>query len=138
MILDALIALSIVIGSSFILVGAIGLTTLGDIYSRLHGPTKATTLGMGGLLLASILYFSTREPGVSLDEILVIVFLFLTAPVSAHMLARAALHLRVESITRPIEDRYRDVFPGAVRTGSAVEPPAGAPAQESEEPRGDG
>ncbi len=114
MLLEAIISISIVIGSFFILVGAIGLVRLGDLYSRLHGPTKATTLGMFGLLLGSVLLFSNADNGISVHEILVTIFLFLTAPVSAHMVARAGLHLRVKSITKPLDDRYADVFPGAV------------------------
>lgn len=127
MILDAIIALSIVIGSGFTLVGALGLFRFEDLYCRLHGPTKATTLGLFGLLLASVLYFSTRTPGISVHEILVTMFLFLTAPVSAHMLARAGLHLRVHSIARPLGERYRDVFPGAVQSRrQSADPPGGA------------
>lgn len=121
MIVDALIALSIVIGASFILIGAIGLVRFRDVYSRLHGPTKATTLGLGGLLVASLLYFSSRGAGVSLHEVLVTAFLFLTAPVSAHMLARAGLHLRVPSVTRPPDKRYWDEFPDTV---AGTVPPA--------------
>jgi len=69
---------------------------LPDFYTRLHGPTKATTLGLGALLIASMIYFSSRGE-VSLHELLVTLFLFMTAPVSAHLLAKAALHLRVRS-----------------------------------------
>ena len=112
--IDALIALAIFIGAGFILVGAIGLVRFPDVYSRLHGPTKATTLGLGGLLLASVLFFSSRGAGLSLHEILVTIFLFMTAPVSAHMLARAGLHLRVPSVTRPPDKEYWDEFPGTV------------------------
>jgi multicomponent K+:H+ antiporter subunit G len=104
MIIEALIALGIVIGSSFVLIGSIGLVRLGDFYSRLHGPTKATTLGLGSMLLASVVFFSSRHGGVSLHEVLVTAFLFLTAPASAHMLVRAGLQLRVRAITRPPDD----------------------------------
>lgn len=123
MILEALIAGSIVIGSTFVLVGSIGLVRLGDVYSRLHGPTKATTLGLGGLLLASILRFGAG--GFSVDEVLITVFLFLTAPVSAHMLARAGLHLRVESVTRPPGPDDRKAFPEtSFRRGEERDPTA--------------
>ncbi len=75
-----------------------GLARLADFYTRLHGPTKATTLGVGCLLIASAVYFSVRDEGVSLHEVLVTLFLFITAPVSAHLLAKAALHLKVRSL----------------------------------------
>lgn len=126
MILETLIALAILVGSGFALVGSIGLVRFGDVYSRLHGPTKASTVGLGGLLVASALYFSTQGGGLSLHELLVSVFLFLTAPVSAHMLARAGLHLQVPSITRPPEDS--EAFPetvsgpGVAASGAPGEP----------------
>ena len=63
---DALIAALLVVGAAFALVGSIALVKLSDFYKRLHGPTKATTLGVGGVLLASALYFSVRGPVLSL------------------------------------------------------------------------
>jgi multicomponent K+:H+ antiporter subunit G len=99
MILEAAISLFIVVGAAFALIGSIGLARLPDIYSRVHGPTKATTLGVGGLLVASVLFFSTRGTGLSLHELLITIFLFMTAPVSAHLLVKAALHLGVPSVT---------------------------------------
>jgi multicomponent K+:H+ antiporter subunit G len=89
------IALLILIGAAFTCLGSFALLRLRDFYSRLHGPTKATTLGVGSLLVASTLFFSWHDPGISLHEILVAVFLFITAPVGAHLMAKAALHLRV-------------------------------------------
>ena len=93
---DIIISIFLILGGCFALVGSIGLARLPDFYTRLHGPTKATTLGLGGLLIASMIYFSSRGE-VSLHELLVTMFLFMTAPVSAHLLAKAALHLRVRS-----------------------------------------
>lgn len=100
--MDLLTAAFLVLGAAFALIGSIGLARLPDIFTRLHGPTKATTLGVGGILLASILYFSTRGT-LSLHELLVSIFLVITAPVSAHLLARAALHRRCRS-EAPIPD----------------------------------
>jgi multicomponent K+:H+ antiporter subunit G len=91
--LDLLTAFLLLLGAGFVLVGSIGLVRLPDIFTRLHGPTKATTLGVGSILLGSVLYFSARQ-GLSLHEVLVSLFLFLTAPVSAHLIARAALQRR--------------------------------------------
>jgi multicomponent K+:H+ antiporter subunit G len=89
--LDWLIATLLVGGSLFALVGAIGLAKFGDFYRRLHGPTKATTLGAGGVLIASALSFARTDGTASLHELLVTVFLFVTAPVSAQLLVKAAL-----------------------------------------------
>jgi multicomponent K+:H+ antiporter subunit G len=99
--IEMMLSVLIVVGALFTFIGSLGLARLGDFYTRLHGPTKATTLGVGALLIASVLYFSTRGEGLSLHEILVTLFLFITAPVSAHLLAKAALHLRVRSLAPP-------------------------------------
>ena len=91
-----LIALALVIGGLFALVGAIGMLRFPDFFMRLHAPTKATTLGVGGVLVASLCVSWARgESG--LQELLITLFLFITAPVSANLLAKAALHLRVPS-----------------------------------------
>ena len=119
MILEALVSLGIIIGASFVLVGSIGLIRLRDLYSRLHGPTKATTLGLGAMLVASLVYFTSLNGELSLHELLVTVFLFLTAPASAHMIARAGLHDSVRCVTRPPVDR--EAFPEtAAGAGSAA------------------
>ena len=101
MLIDALISLLILTGAGFVLVGAIGIVKLPDFFTRLHAPTKASTLGVGSILAASMLYFSSRSEGISLRELLVIAFLFITAPVSAHMLSKAALHLRSDHTGDP-------------------------------------
>jgi multicomponent K+:H+ antiporter subunit G len=84
----------LVVGAVFLLVGSIGLFRLPDIYMRLHGPTKASTLGIGSILTASIIFFSFRGGGISIKEFLIILFIFLTAPITANMLSKAALHVR--------------------------------------------
>ena len=105
MLLELLLSVLILIGAGFTLIGSLGLVRLRDFYSRLHAPTKATTLGVGSLLIASAIYFSHHDDGLSLHEVLVTLFLFITAPVSAHLMARAALHLRLESRSKaPDED----------------------------------
>lgn len=86
---EALVALLILIGAFFLIVGALGLAKLPDMMRRLHGPTKATTLGIGALLIASMVYFAAMRGGLSIHELLITLFLFLTAPVSAQMLAKA-------------------------------------------------
>ncbi len=91
--LELLASLFLVVGGAFALIGSIGLARLPDLFMRLHGPTKATTLGVGGILIASMLHFSSFEAGFSLHELLVAVFLMITAPVSAHLIARTMIHL---------------------------------------------
>jgi len=98
--LELLLSVLILVGAGFTLIGSLGLLRLRDFYSRLHAPTKATTLGVGSLLIASAIYFSHQDEGLSLHEVLVTLFLFITAPVSAHLMAKAALHLRLQSLAR--------------------------------------
>lgn len=107
-ILEAVIAALLVTGSTAALLGSLGLAKLGDFYQRLHGPTKATTLGVGSVLLASCLWFSTRGSGLSLHELLIALFLALTAPVSAHQLARAAMRRNAAART----EQGREPEPG--------------------------
>ena len=66
---------------------------MSDFLKRLHGPTKATTLGVGCVLIASSLWFSVAQGTASLNELLIALFLFMTAPVSAHLLIKAALKM---------------------------------------------
>ena len=94
--LDIFLSAIVIIGAVFTLVGSLGLAKMPDFFMRLHGPTKATTIGVGSLLIASAVYFSNTGDGMSLHELLVTLFLFMTAPVSAHMLAKAALHLQLK------------------------------------------
>ena len=97
---QAVIAAMLVVGGVFALVGAIGMLRFRDFYMRLHAPTKATTLGVGGVLVASMVLSWTRGE-VGLHELLITLFLFITAPVSANLLAKAALHLRAKSKAAP-------------------------------------
>lgn len=85
-------------GGGFTLVGAIGLARLPDFYTRLHGPTKATTVGVGAIMFSSVIYFSSVDQGIDFSEVLITVFLFMTAPVSANMLAKAAMHIGVKTV----------------------------------------
>ncbi|QLF94805.1 Na+/H+ antiporter subunit G [Pseudomonas sp. ABC1] len=93
--IELLVCAFLLLGSLFALVGAIGLFRLPDFYMRLHGPTKATTLGVGSIILASIVFFGNQGEGLSLHELLITLFLFITAPVSAHMLAKAAMQQKL-------------------------------------------
>lgn len=89
---DAAAALLLVAGALFALVGSWGLVKLGTFLKRLHGPTKSTTLGVGCVLIASMVHFALRGTP-SAHELLITLCLFLTAPVSAHLMVKAALHL---------------------------------------------
>ncbi|MFK7940361.1 MAG: monovalent cation/H(+) antiporter subunit G [Roseovarius sp.] len=84
-------AVSLFIGAGFILVGAIGLLRFNDSMTRLHAPTKVGTVGIGMLLLASMIHsFSLGET--SIHELLIMAFLFVTAPISANFIAKVNIH----------------------------------------------
>jgi multicomponent K+:H+ antiporter subunit G len=89
---EVLISALALFGAAFTLIGSWGLAKLGDFGKRLHGPTKASTLGVGCVLIASMLWFALAGRP-SLHELLITVFLFVTAPLSAHLLIKAAMKL---------------------------------------------
>lgn len=99
--LDALIAFLIVLGGAFALIGSWGLARLPALMMRLHGPTKATTLGVGAILVASMLWFPLHGGRWSSHELLITLFLFLSAPISANMIAKAYIHRRYRRCAPP-------------------------------------
>ncbi|GFE76901.1 Na+/H+ antiporter subunit G [Novosphingobium sp. TCA1] len=99
---DAIIAALLLLGGGFALIGSWGLVRLPSTMERLHGPTKATTLGLGALLLASVVYFQTRLGIWTAHEVLISLFLFITAPISANMIAKVHLHrVRAGAVAEP-------------------------------------
>jgi len=89
---ELLVSVLIVVGGVFALVGSWGLVRLPSLMERLHGPTKATTLGLGALLVGSVLWFQLGLGIWTTHELLISVFLFVTAPISANMIAKVHLH----------------------------------------------
>ncbi|SCW29736.1 Na+/H+ antiporter subunit G [Ancylobacter rudongensis] len=116
-VVELIISALLVIGAFFLLVGSLGLAKLPDTMRRLHGPTKATTLGIGSLLIASMLYFFTQHGQLSIHELLITLFLFLTAPISANMIAKA-------HILRSAREREA-ITPAGADTGWATLQPPG-------------
>jgi multicomponent K+:H+ antiporter subunit G len=92
MIAEFVVSALLVVAGIFGLVGSYGLIRLPDTMRRLHAPTKATTVGVGGVLLASMGYFAFFAGHVSFHELLITLFLFLTAPITATFIAKAHLH----------------------------------------------
>ncbi|WP_448581714.1 Na+/H+ antiporter subunit G [Thermaurantiacus sp.] len=87
---ELLVSLLLLVGGGFALVGSIGLARLPDFMMRLHGPTKATTLGVGAIVVGAMVHTSVTTGRLSLQELAISLFLFITAPVVAHVLAKAA------------------------------------------------
>jgi multicomponent K+:H+ antiporter subunit G len=86
------ISVLLVAAGCFGLVGSFGLLRLPDTMTRLHAPTKATTLGVGLVLIASMSYAWVFEAHYSWHELLITLFLLLTAPLTANFIAKAHLH----------------------------------------------
>lgn len=106
------VALLLLLGAGLGLTGSIGLLRLRSFYDRLHAPTLATTLGIGSILLASMLFFSVLQTRFVLHELLIMVLMLVTTPVTLMLLARAALHRdrtegspEVPTPRRPAPDR---------------------------------
>jgi multicomponent K+:H+ antiporter subunit G len=98
--LEIIICISLLIGGFFLLVGSYGLARLPDIYMRLHSPTKASTLGITGVLVASMIFQSYSQGFLSIQEFLITLFLLITAPVAANMIAKTALHHRTDALAK--------------------------------------
>jgi multicomponent Na+:H+ antiporter subunit G len=95
----------VVIGCFFLTVGTIGLLRLPNVYNRMHATSKPTTLGTISIFLAGFVYFGPG--GAGLTSLVGILFLFLTVPTGAHMIARAAQKIGVPflgSVTWPTRD----------------------------------
>ena len=94
----------IIIGIAFDFFGALGLIRYPDIYNRLHSSIKCVTLGTSSILLGLFFYKGFTAAGIK--AILCIVFLVLTAPVSAHVLARSAHKSGVRLWEKSVCDKY--------------------------------
>lgn len=98
---EILISALLVIAGLFGLIGSFGLVKLDDTMRRLHAPTKATTLGVGGVLVASMATAWFMAGKVSFHELLIALFLFLTAPITANFVAKAYLHRNAKAEDLP-------------------------------------
>lgn len=126
-------SLLLLIGLVFTLIGSIGLVRLPDFYTRMHAPTKATTIGVSTMLAAAALTIPGSVFATGLKAFLAIVFLFLTAPIGAHLMGRAALRGEVplakethvnELPPQPVE-RLGETGPGGSRPAADTVPPGG-------------
>ena len=119
------------LGALFIAIAGFGILRMPDLFLRMSVSTKAATLGLGLVLAGTALYFA--DLGVSTRAIATIVFVLLTAPVSAHMIGRAAYSAGVPLWEKTRVDQLRGRYEAqdaAVSNlpqapGSGAEPPAG-------------
>ncbi len=95
----------VLIGAAFALIGSIGILRMPDLYTRMSATTKVATLGVGSTLLAVAVYFG--ELGVATRALAAIAFVFLTAPVAAHMIGRASYFVGVPLCPETAVDELR-------------------------------
>lgn len=93
MIQDIVSTILIITGTLFVLLAAIGLVRMPDLFTRMSATTKASTLGISSLLLAVAVHFG--DFGIISRSIAIIIFLMLTVPIAAHMIGRAAYFMDV-------------------------------------------
>jgi len=86
-----LTAMLLIVGAATTLIGSLGLMRLGTFYQRVHAPTLGTTLGTSCIALASMIYFSTLGTRPVLHELLLVVFVTITTPITLMVLVRAAV-----------------------------------------------
>ncbi|MEN3277551.1 MAG: multicomponent antiporter subunit [Massilia sp.] len=86
------VSLLLILGASIVLIGALGLLRLPSFYQRIHGPAITITLGAGCILLASMLYFTVDQARLVIHEVIISVFLLMTAPVVSMLIMRAAVY----------------------------------------------
>lgn len=105
---DIATALLLFLGGSFMLVAAIGMVRLPDLYTRLSASTKGATLGVSLTIIAVISHFG--ELSVTVQAMLTILFVLLTAPVSSHMIGRAAYFVGVPLWKATHTDELRGMY----------------------------
>ena len=91
MLATAAASVLVLVGAAFTLVGSLGLVRLSTFYERVHAPTLGTTLGTGCIAAASMVYFSALQTRPVVHELLIVLFVTVTTPVTLMILARAAL-----------------------------------------------
>jgi multicomponent K+:H+ antiporter subunit G len=106
MIFDLIISVFLVIAGIFGLVGSYGLVKPPDLMTRLHAPTKASTLGVGGALLASM-GLALKQGSLSWHELLITLFLFLTAPITCNFIAKAWIARNADPAILPPTGTHR-------------------------------
>lgn len=103
-------AVLILIGAIFSVISAIGNVRLPDVYTRSHAASKSSTLGVLSTLVGTLLYFLILDGYFSIRLILGIFFVFLTAPVAAHMICRSAYRHHVPLAESTVQDELKDYY----------------------------
>ncbi|WP_420809394.1 monovalent cation/H(+) antiporter subunit G [Aquibacillus halophilus] len=108
---DVLVILCLLIGTFFIFSSSVGILRFPDIYTRLHAATKAATLGVAGIMIGAFIFLYVEHGIVSGKLILGIVFVLLTAPVSGHVISRAAHRSGIKPWSNnQVKDAYQEAI----------------------------
>lgn len=107
-IFDIVICLFLLSGAFFLVSGSIGILRFPDVYTRLHAATKSSTLGVAGIMIGAFLFLYVENGIVSGKLLLGIFFVLLTAPVSGHMISRAAYRAGVPLWDKSVQDDYAE------------------------------
>ena len=118
--IDLLVAALLLVGTLFALVAALGLVRLPDLYTRMHAASKAGTLGSGVLLVA--LAIADGTGGTASRALAGVVFFLLTAPISAHLLAKAAYGVGYKLWSGSVLDEMAPSMETAPATGAPSGP----------------
>lgn len=93
-------------GTGLILVAGLGMLRMPDLLMRMHASSKAGTLGAVLILVAVAIRFA--DTAIVMRVTLIVLFLFLTAPLSAHMIARAGYRSGTPLSDETVVDEYRE------------------------------
>ncbi|MDX2079237.1 MAG: monovalent cation/H(+) antiporter subunit G [Terrimicrobiaceae bacterium] len=111
MILQIVVAVLVVLGAAFMCLAGLGILRMPDLFTRMHASTKGASLGVALLLIAAVVVF--QDLTVAAKAFVTIAFIFLTAPVAAHMLGRAAYAKSIQLWSGSVIDEGRGkIAPG--------------------------
>lgn len=107
-IISWIIGFFLLVGGFLSLIATFGVLRLPDVYTRNHAASKGATLGIMSILIATFLYFYQEHGHFNSNLILAIIFIFVTAPVAGHLIARAAYNSGVGLWDKSVKDDLKD------------------------------
>lgn len=111
---DMIVVVLLLVGATFALLAAVGLVRLPDLLTRMQAATKSGTLGVGFTVLAAAVFFG--QEGITTRALLIVVFLFMTAPIAAHMIGRAGYFVGAELWAGTVSDDLRGRYDSRTNT----------------------
>lgn len=108
--IEIFLSIFVVLGGFLSLLGSIGLIRFPDVYGRTHAATKSATLGVISIMIATFFFFLLVEGVFAVKILLAILFVFLTAPVAAMMIGRAAYRTGVPLWEKSVQDDLKEMY----------------------------